>query len=139
MRNWIDNPTMRVSRAANGLIGPNTRYGTDYISEKALKILNMNSTDGLVYEHIVPKTKFINNTCEHMAMAGNVSIESIFEVLDKYLWTATITSSENRLLPTARNMPSGWDGINIFARYESANISLLAHDKTYLFASNSAQ
>lgn len=111
------------------------RYGTDYVSVKALEVLTSHSTKGLVYEHIVPKTKFIKNECENMARSGDISIGFIYEVLDKYLWTATITNTENKLLPTAKDMPSGWDRTNIFFRYESANIPLVGHDKSYLMTS----
>lgn len=51
-------------------------------------------------------------------------------ILNRYLWTATVTKMEDeRLLRST--MPDGWDEANIQSRYEYAGIELLSHDKFY--------
>ncbi|NLP52036.1 hypothetical protein [Bacillus sp. RO1] len=107
------------------------RYSTDYITINALEILRNKSCAGLVYEHIVPKTKYIQEVCEHRAREKTLTIEFIITQLDRYLWTATITEKENERLNNFA-MPDDWDLKNIMARYEEAGIELVIHNKDYM-------
>lgn len=109
------------------------RYTTDYISHMALELLKRSSWSSgeLIYEHMVPKTRYVKEVCEKKAKSGEISAEFIFQLLMKYFWTATIHKKENKLLSKSM-MPLDWDGENIFARYNSAEIILIEHDKTYL-------
>lgn len=116
-------------------------YGTDYVSEKALRLLKDKNWEKneLVYEHIVPKSEYIRDLCEKKAKEGDLNKEFIKDHLEKYFWTATIHRDENRRL-SRKKMPMGWKWDNIFARYDEANkdsnqdkIILVPHDKTYIF------
>lgn len=109
------------------------RYTTDYISVRALELLKRGTWNSgeLIYEHMVPKTRYIKEVCEKQAKTGEISPEHIYQLLIKYFWTATIHGEENKLLSKSM-MPNDWDGENIFARYNSAKITLIEHDKTYL-------
>lgn len=89
----------------------------------------------LQYEHIIPKTKNIRNICENTAKKndGSLTEDFIYDVLQRYLWTATIHLSENEDLKDYKNkMPDGWDGANIFYRYEVAGVMVDPHDKSYM-------
>ncbi|MBO2944895.1 hypothetical protein JJQ72_13030 [Paenibacillus sp. F411] len=108
------------------------RYTTDFVSPRALILLKSGSLKGLSYEHIVPKTRFIKDQCEIVAQNGLLqSSDFIYEILDKYLWTATVHSEEEKGLIRTK-MPPGWDGKNILARYDGI-VNLEEHDKSYLF------
>lgn len=52
------------------------------------------------------------------------SVEEIEAILTIYWRIATITKDEDRLL-SKLNMPDGWDGVDIFARYDLAGIKLI--------------
>ncbi|MGS2776966.1 hypothetical protein ACVBAX_06260 [Robertmurraya sp. GLU-23] len=108
------------------------RYSTDFVSAKALELLKMRKwgEKELVFEHIVPKSRYIKVECESAAERGEISPDFIYNLLLKYYWTATIHEEENGRLEKD-NMPDGWDGINIFARYNKAKVELLKHDKSY--------
>ncbi|WP_379968303.1 hypothetical protein [Ectobacillus sp. sgz5001026] len=45
------------------------RYSTDYVSDKALELLKQKNWDKneLIYEHMVPKAKYIKDECEKAA------------------------------------------------------------------------
>lgn len=62
-----------------------------------------------------------------MAKEGNLEIDFIREILEKYWKIAIITKDEDKLL-TGRSMPKDWDGNNIFARYDIAGIQLITKD-----------
>jgi hypothetical protein len=106
------------------------RYATDFITPKALEILKKGSTRGLEYEHLIPKKKYIQDVCEQKAKEGTLTIEFVKTLLDRYLWTATVTEQEHKLL-SRRVMPADWDGKNITARYDAAGITLLKHDDVH--------
>lgn len=114
----------------------NWRYTTDYVSEKALELLKKRQwgRGELVYEHIVPKTKYIKEACENAAQNGELSPDFIYHLLMRYYWTATIHKTEDNLL-IKNTMPKEWDEVNIFARYDEANIKLIKHDKSYFLIS----
>jgi hypothetical protein len=106
------------------------RYSTDFVTPAALDILRNNSVIGLEYEHLIPKKKYIQDICEQKAMDGSLTEEFVRNIISQYLWTATVTSQEHKLL-SRRVMPSNWDKTNIKARYDYAEIILLEHSKDY--------
>src|SRR5699024_9826165 len=108
------------------------RYSTDFVTPSALEVLKRNSVTGLEYEHLVPKKKYIQDVCEQRAAEGTLTVEFVKDIINKYLWTATVTSNEHNLL-TRRTMPSDWDDKNIMARYEQADIILLKNERDYFF------
>ncbi|WP_249594324.1 hypothetical protein [Peribacillus frigoritolerans] len=107
------------------------RFSTDYVTKDALEILKGKSYTGLIYEHMVPKTKYIQEVCELRARGKSLTLEFVMELLDTYLWTATVTEEEDAKLNKVA-MPDGWDLINIMARYEAAGIELIVHNKVYM-------
>ncbi|MBM7708012.1 hypothetical protein [Enterococcus lemanii] len=106
------------------------RYSTDYVTPAALKVLKTNRVSGLEYEHVIPKKKYIQDICEQKAKDGTLTEDFIRSLLDRYLWTATVTSQEHKSLP--RRMPLNWDQENIKARYEEAGINLEPHERSYI-------
>lgn len=107
------------------------RYSTDFVTPAALETLKNNSVNGLEYEHLIPKKKYIQDLCEQKAIEGSLTEEFVRDIISQYLWTATVTTQEHKLL-SRRVMPSNWDNRNIKARYESAGITLLNHEKEYI-------
>jgi hypothetical protein len=107
------------------------RYSTDFATPAALEILKNNSVNGLEYEHLIPKKKYIQDLCEQKAIEGSLTEEFVKDIISQYLWTATVTTQEHKLL-SRRVMPSNWDNRNIKAIYEYAGITLLNHEKEYI-------
>ncbi|MED2737114.1 hypothetical protein [Bacillus toyonensis] len=108
------------------------RYATDFVTPAALDILKKGSTIGLVYEHLVPKSKYIQDVCEDKAKAGELTVDFVYQLLDLYLWTATVTEYEDTKLST-RTMPDDWDETNIKLRYDISGLDLIEHNKVYLY------
>lgn len=106
------------------------RYSTDFVTPAALEILKNNSVNGLEYEHLIPKKKYIQDICEQKAIEGSLTEEFVNDIISQYLWTATVTTREHKLL-SRRVMPTDWDNKDIKARYVFAGITLLNHDKNY--------
>lgn len=108
--------------------GVNKYHKTRLISAAALQQIEANNYQELVFEHLVPKEKYIQNPCEQSAKEGNLTIAFIIQLLKKYWHVATITKAENALLKPIK-MPDDWDGKNIFARYEAVGIELQENPK----------
>lgn len=106
-------------------------YSTDFVTSAALDALIHNRLAGLEYEHLIPKKRYIQDICEQKAKDGTLSEEFIKELLEQYLWTATVTSQEHRLLSRSI-MPDNWDETNIKYRYEQAGIDLINHNRAYM-------
>jgi hypothetical protein len=103
-------------------------YISDFISKDAQVVMERRALAYVTYEHIVPKSEYIQKVCEQeVIQKGKVEEDFIRNLLDKYLWTATITKSENRRLRRS-TMPGDWDGEDIFARYKEAGIELLSYN-----------
>lgn len=107
----------------------------NYHSINALEIYKNSSgnlTRGLlVFEHMIPKERYIQKPCEEiiqMEISPELKREKIHQLLDKYWHIASITTSEDKSIKHKKTMPENWDGQNIFARYEVANISTLKND-----------
>jgi hypothetical protein len=94
---------------------------TQLISQAACDRLNAGVRKDLVFEHVVPKRRFIQEPCEQRAREGQLTAEFVLSILQKYWVLATVTTEEDRLLPR------GWDERDILARYTAAGIHLLAN------------
>jgi hypothetical protein len=99
-------------------------HRTHLVSAAALRQLRAKEYAGLVCEHIVPKTRYIQKRCEEAAKKGRLTVHDVRDLLDKYWRLATITKEEDRRLNPV-SMPETWDGVNPLARYEAAGIELL--------------
>tara|TARA_B100000767_G_C19571975_1_gene453578 strand:+ start:204 stop:680 length:477 start_codon:yes stop_codon:yes gene_type:complete len=100
----------------------------DYYTEEALDKIKNNDFSGLIYEHMIPKSTYIQKPCVEMARNGKLTVQIVTELLSKYWKIAVITKEQDKLL-SRRKMPDGWDGKDIFARYRKANIYLIQADK----------
>lgn len=72
------------------------RYATDFVTIAALGRLKNNSVEGLEYEHLVPKKKYIQDICEQKAKEGVLTEEFVRNIIQQYLWTATVTKEEHK-------------------------------------------
>lgn len=97
-----------------------------YYSNSAYEKVQSGDFRGLVFEHMVPKRKYIQEPCEIAAKSGLLTQEMIQTLLSRYWKIAVITSEEDALLESTR-MPKDWDGNDIFFRYVKAKIKLLEH------------
>jgi hypothetical protein len=101
----------------------------DYISNNALLQIRHGNTSNLVYEHMIPKQKYIQTPCITRANAGCLTYEYVYNLLFKYWYIAIITRDEDsklNKLNLRQNMPNNWDFTDIFARYVKANIQLIS-------------
>ena len=106
-------------------MSPKCKHGSaHFYSLNALSAMKNGDKRGLVFDHMVPKTEYIQRPCEKAARENRLTIEYIKDKLDNYWKIAVITAAENRLLSSTK-MPKCWDGIDYKARYTLANIALL--------------
>ncbi|MEH6937418.1 hypothetical protein V7056_06065 [Bacillus sp. JJ664] len=110
-------------------------YTADYVSPRAIKLLQKGKwgSGELIYEHMVPKTEYIIKECEKKIQEEKeIDKDFIYDMLDKYLWIATIHEDENKGL-LKNSMPNGWNKEDIFARYKEKDkeIELIPHDRSY--------
>ena len=103
--------------------GRNKYYKTHYVSTAALQQLQDQKMSGLVFEHLVPKRRYIQEPCEEQAIAGELSIGFIQERLNRFWVLATVTAAEDSLL-LRTEMPAEWDEIDVQARYSHAGMTL---------------
>ena len=101
----------------------------DYYTEEALNKIENNDFTGLIYEHMIPKSTYIQKPCVEMARNGKLTVQIIIELLSKYWKIAVITKEQDKLLSRTK-MPDDWDGEDIFARYRRANIYLIQANKS---------
>lgn len=113
-----------LSNAYLKINGKKKQLQGDYYSEKAYHQVKKGDLANLIYEHMVPKSKYIQKPCEKMAQNGNLSESIIVDLLRKYWRIAIITKYEDKLLPR-KTMPTDWDSKNIFIRYNNAGIKLI--------------
>ncbi len=90
----------------------------------ALEKIRSQDFSGLVFEHMVPKSKYIQKPCEQAAQEGRLDIDEIQALFQKYWKISIITTDENSRL-SVRDMPDDWDFENIFARYQKCGIELV--------------
>ncbi len=101
---------------------------TQFITPQALAAVRNQSLKELVFEHVVPKQKFIQGPCEAKARAQSLTPEDVLGLMKRYWILATVTRSEEKRLP--RDMPEDWDGSSLFARYEAVELPLLPNPFT---------
>jgi hypothetical protein len=99
---------------------------TQLISPAARDRLRAGKPGGLVFEHLVPKRRFIQQPCEERAQQGQLDIAFVLALLDQYWVLATVTKDEDRRLSRS-SMPQSWDGLDVLARYARAGVSLVAN------------
>jgi hypothetical protein len=101
----------------------NKHLMADFVSQAAQEKIDSGDRRNLVFEHMVPKQRYIQEPCVSRAKVGTLSKEFIDELLQKYWHIAIITRAESvRLHPT--RMPTDWDEVSVHARYVAAQIDL---------------
>jgi len=109
---------------------------TNFRSKKALEIIqdsNNNSKNGkLIFEHMVPKEKYIQRPSEEIVrdlrLTESEKLDKIFELLIKYWHIASITVEEDKSIKNKRTMPKDWDGVSITARYDEVGITVIKNE-----------
>lgn len=101
----------------------------NYFSNEAQLILHnwndLHVPGNLVFEHMVPKEKYIQKPCEELAKNGKINEKIIFDLLNKYWFITTITKEEEKSLLSAKVMPVDWDNEDHHSRYRKSNIELI--------------
>jgi hypothetical protein len=116
LNKFLSNAVLSATKGSKYLKG-------DYVSSGAKKQIDSGDLTGLVFEHMVPKQRYIQELCVERAKAGSLSETFVDDLLKKYWSIAIITREEaKRLHPT--RMPDDWNHDSIFARYAAANIDL---------------
>ena len=98
----------------------------NFYSVRAASKIKAGEIAGLIYEHMVPKGKYIQKVCEEKAAHGDLNLEFVVDILRRYWRIAVITKEEDSLL-LSRQMPKDWDEIDIFYRYRNKGISLISN------------
>jgi hypothetical protein len=104
--------------------GRNKYHKTHFITEAARSRVETDKRGGLIWEHLVPKTVYVQEPCEREARRGTLTVEFVRERLQKSWCLATVTVEEDRRLSRLK-MPLDWDGVNVRARHESMGIHLI--------------
>ena len=92
-----------------------------YISEQAEKVIKNGAGDSLIKEHAVP-VRVLRTLFDEMK---SPTISEVEKFLLRHYRLGVLTTSDNRLLKEAglnSSMPKNWDGVDMFARYNSAEI-----------------
>ena len=95
----------------------------DFYSKRAAEKIQSGDFNDLVYEHMIPKTKYIQRPCEEKAKNKDLTIEFIESILNRYWKIAIVTKEEDKKL--SRSLPKDWDQVDIFIRYKLAGIELI--------------
>lgn len=107
--------------------GANSKwYATDWVSPAALEQMQKGNMRELVYEHMVPKSRYIQQVLEEKARNKTLTREFVLDHLARFWWVATITKSEDSRL-SRTFMPKDWNEVDPFGRYAEAGIQLLPH------------
>jgi len=96
----------------------------DYYSSSALKQVKSKQFSNLIFEHMVPKSKYIQKPCEKAAIEGKLNLDFMRNLFQRYWKIAVITKSENSLLHVTQ-MPKNWDSNDYLARYKESGIKLI--------------
>ncbi|WP_227936026.1 hypothetical protein [Alkalihalobacillus deserti] len=108
----------------------NGKYSmTDFITPKALIILQQKEKAKLIFEHMVPKNLYLSMLVKK-AQQGILTYAEIYNVMMKYYYTCTVTKEEGYLLPSTK-MQEDWDGQNSFYRYQLAGIEFIENPKLF--------
>jgi len=84
-------------------------YSTHYITKNALNKVKNKDFKGLVFEHLIPKQKYIQEKCIEAAKLNKIDFDFIYNLLSKYWILATVTAEENKIIGNKRSMPEGWE------------------------------
>ncbi|MCK9467316.1 MAG: hypothetical protein M0P94_03230 [Candidatus Absconditabacterales bacterium] len=117
LNKFLSNAILSLSTESKYLQG-------DYYSAEAITKINNKDFTNLVYEHMVPKNKYIQKICQDKAKDKTLDIVFIVDLLNKYWKIAVITKDEDKQL-ISRSMPENWDKENIFLRYQEVKIQLI--------------
>lgn len=98
---------------------------TQLITPEARTRLEARVYKGLVFEHLVPKKRYIQVPCEERARAGTLNEAFIMDLLRRYWVLAMVTSEEDRRLSWSTMPGALWDEIDVVARYDHAGIALV--------------
>jgi hypothetical protein len=99
-----------------------------YYSQEAYRKIKAREFTDLVFEHMVPKHKYIQKPCVEKAIKKELKENDVYDLLERYWKIAIITKEEDKKL-VGRSMPKGWDGEDIFLRYKLAGIQLIPKEK----------
>jgi hypothetical protein len=108
--------------------GVNKYYQGDFYTHSALDLIEKGITSGLVYEHMVPKSRYIQKPCEERAQKKSLNEDYVIELLNRYWKIAIVTKEEDKKL-TRTKMPDDWDEADIRIRYKNARIDLVPREK----------
>lgn len=101
---------------------------SDYITPNAKKTIESgNISKNLIYEHMIPKNLYIKHISE-LTLAGLLTEQAIYDILNKYYFVCTVTKEEDGKLPPVK-MNEDWDEKNPFYRYEKAGIHFISNRK----------
>lgn len=92
-----------------------------FISEQAELVIENGAGENLIKEHVVP-VKVLRTLMEEIQ---EPTISNIEQFLLRYYRLGVLTASDDRLLKEAglnSSMPKNWDGNDVFARYNFAEI-----------------
>jgi len=109
-------------------------HKAEFITKSALAKIENGDYKNLVFEHMIPKQKFIQKPCEELAKKGELTLEFVEDILTRYWHLATITKEEDSMLDRL-SIPSDWDKKDIFIRYKIAQIDLI--ENPYYFWNSS--
>lgn len=104
----------------------NKLFACEYISEKALKQVKpgkKQSLKGTIFEHMVPKSVYIQKLCEEKSKKGILKQKDVEQLLKKYFHCALITVDEDKKL-MKNKMPNDWNKKDIHGRYKKAEVEL---------------
>ena len=95
---------------------------SDFITPKAKELIESGEKLGgrLIFEHLVPKNIYFEKF-KNAVGTKDLTKEFVYEILDKYYYTCTVTVAEDELLDKI-SMPKDWDGVDAFYRYKKAGI-----------------
>lgn len=95
---------------------------SDFITPKAKELIESGERLGgkLIFEHLVPK-KFYFAELNNALKTGKLTQELVFETLNKYYYTCTVTIKEDERL-NETELPEGWHFEDTFYRYKKAGI-----------------
>jgi hypothetical protein len=108
--------------------GVNKYYQGDFYTYSALDLIEKGTTSGLVYEHMIPKSRYIQKPCEERAQKKSLDEDYVIELLNRYWKIAIVTKEEDEKL-TRSKMPDEWDEVDIRLRYTNAGIDLVSREK----------
>ena len=108
--------------------GDDKYFQGDFYTHGALELIEKGITSGLVYEHMVPKSKYIQKPCEERAQKKSLNEDYVIDLLNRYWKIAIVTKEEDKKL-TRTKMPDDWDEADIRIRYKNARIDLVPREK----------